>query len=121
MAGARGLRVGNGTLVDAITGVLLVQVHGRLDRRTTAQLADCLERGSRQGRPVVVDLCEIDELEWVAVDALVEARSGLGVRLRLAAPRGGPALRALREAGLAHTFGVHSSRAAAMAAAAPRH
>jgi anti-anti-sigma regulatory factor len=106
--------------VDSIAGVLLVALAGRLDPSACQQLDDCLEQAVRGRRAVVVDLSAAENLPRRAIDALVTARSGLGVRLRVVVPRGEPAHAALRAAGVLHTLTVHSSGPAALAAAQQR-
>jgi anti-anti-sigma regulatory factor len=106
-------QAGFGVTVDTIAGVLLIALTGRLDRRAARQLGDCPQLAALRHRPVVVDLSDVTAFDRASVDALIAARRRLGVRLRLAAPRARPALRALGNAGVAHTFALHASPAAA--------
>jgi anti-anti-sigma regulatory factor len=103
--------------VDAIGGVLLLTLDGRFDAAASRQLQDCLASAVRGRRAVVVDFAAVEDLPAHVIEALVAARKRLGVRLRLVAPRGGPANRALRAAGLVHTFAVHDSSPVALTAA----
>lgn len=103
--------------VDSIAGVLLITLAGELDRAACEQLDECLQQAVRGRRAVVVDLSAAENLPRAAIDALVGARSRLGVRLRLVVPRGRPPHAALRAAGVLHTLTVHSSGPSALAAA----
>ena len=102
--------------VDSIAGVLLVAISGTLDAPGCRQLDECLQRAARARRGVVVDFTDAENLPRQAIESLVEARSRLGVRLRVVMPRGEPPHTALRRAGVHHTLAVHSSRPAALAA-----
>jgi hypothetical protein len=103
--------------VDSIAGVLLVAISGTLDASACRQLDACLQQAVRGRRVVVVDFTAAENLPQHAIDALVHARSRLGLRLRLVMPRGGPAHTELRRAGVVHTLTVHSSGPTALAAA----
>jgi anti-anti-sigma regulatory factor len=103
--------------VDAIGGALLIVLRGALDPPRCRKLDDCLVQATRSRRPVVVDLAAVERLPSRAVESLVAARSRLGMRLRVIAPRGGAANEALKLAGVAHTFALHDSRPHALAAA----
>ena len=103
--------------VDAIAGVLLVVLSGGLDAPRCRKLRACLVQAARGKRAVVVDLTAVDTLPAHVLESLVAARSRLGVRLRVIAPRRGAAHTALRRAGVAHTFALHHSRPHALAAA----
>ena len=103
--------------VDAIGGVLLLTLSGHFDDDACRQLEECLESAVRGRRAVVVDLVDVDDLPGRALDALTATRKRLGVRLRLVAPRGGPANRALRAVGVVHAFAVHDSSPVALTSA----
>jgi anti-anti-sigma regulatory factor len=102
---------------DSIAGVLLITLAGELDAGACGQLDECLQQAVRARRAVVVDLTDAENLPPAAIDALTTARSHLGVRIRIVAPRGEPPDAALREAGVFHTLAVHSSGPSALAAA----
>jgi anti-anti-sigma regulatory factor len=102
---------------DSIAGVLLITLAGELDPGACRQLEECLQQAVRARRAVVVDLTDAENLPRAAIDALTAARSQLGVRIRIVAPRGEPPYTALREAGVFHTLAVHSSGPSALAAA----
>jgi hypothetical protein len=106
--------------VDAIGGVLLITIEGELGPAACAQVEDCLHSAVGARRAVVIDMAAAENLPRRLIDALVAARERLGVRLRLVAPRGGPANRALRTAGLVHTFAVHDSSPVALTASRRR-
>jgi anti-anti-sigma regulatory factor len=106
--------------VDAIGGALLVVLSGAMDASACGQLEECLQQAARGGRAVVLDLAEAETLPRRAIEAIVAARERLGVRLRVVAPRGGAAQRALKAAGVAHTLAIHSSRPGALTDAAGR-
>jgi hypothetical protein len=103
--------------VDSIAGVLLVTAAGKLDPSACRQLDECLQQATRGRRAVVVDLAEAENLPQRAIDALTEARSALGVRLRLVVPRGEAPHAALRAAGVLHTLTTHHDGSAALTAA----
>jgi anti-anti-sigma regulatory factor len=105
--------------VGSIAGVLLITLAGELDPSLCRQLDECLQQAVRGRRAVVVDLSAAENLPRPAIDTLVEARSRLGVRLRLVVPRGQPPHAALRAAGVLHTLTVHSSSPSALAASRP--
>jgi hypothetical protein len=107
--------------VDSIAGVLLLTVGGTFDPSGCGQLDDCLQQALRGRRAVVVDLSLAENLPQRAIDALVAARSRLGVRLRVVVPRGEPPHAALRAAGVLHTLTVHSSGPSALAAVQHRY
>jgi anti-anti-sigma regulatory factor len=104
-------------MVDAIGGVLLVTLSGDFDDDACVQVEDCLQSAVRGRRAVVVDMEAVDGLPERLIHALAAARERLGVRLRLVAPRGGPANHALRAAGVVHSFAVHNSGPVALSAA----
>jgi anti-anti-sigma regulatory factor len=105
--------------VDAIGGVLAITAHGRLVRDAIAALAECLAKATAGGRPVVLDLLDVDAIDPHGVRLLEAAHIDLGARLRLVVRRRGPVHLALKERGLAHAFAVHASAVSALAAAAP--
>jgi anti-anti-sigma regulatory factor len=102
--------------VDSIAGVLLVTLAGELDPAACRQLDECLQQAVRARSAIVVDLTAARNLPRSAIDVLTEARSRVGVRLSVVAPRGEPPHTALRKAGVHHTLTVHSSGPAALAA-----
>lgn len=102
--------------VDAIGGVLAVAVRGELAAGTHDALRECLDRATRGGRPVVVDLTETEAIDDAGVETLMEAHRRLATRLRVVIVRGGPAHLALKRAGVSHVLAVHGSRAEALAA-----
>jgi anti-anti-sigma regulatory factor len=106
--------------VDSIGGVLTVAVHGALVGAATEPLRTCLSQAIRGARPVVVDLTAAIAIDRGGIDVLVDANRRLGTRLRLVVERGGDLHQALRREGVAHVLSLHGSRAAALAAAAPR-
>ncbi|WP_028057737.1 STAS domain-containing protein [Candidatus Solirubrobacter pratensis] len=102
--------------VDAIGGTLLIVLSGALDAPHCRKFDECLVQAARSSRAVVVDLTAVETMRARAVESLVAARSRLGGRLRVIAPRGSAANAALRRAGVAHTFALHASRPYALAA-----
>ena len=102
--------------VDAIGGVLGVEVHGELTEGTHDALRECLEQAMRGGRPVVLDLTETAAIDDAGIATLMEAHRRLATRLRVVIVRGGPAHLALKRAGVSHVLAVHGSRAEALAA-----
>jgi anti-anti-sigma regulatory factor len=103
-------------LVDAIGGVLAVEVHGELTEGTHGALRQCLDQAMRGGRPVVVDLTHAQAIDDAGIKTLMEAHRRLATRLRVVIVRGGPAHLALKRAGVSHVIAVHGSRAEALAA-----
>jgi anti-anti-sigma factor len=106
--------------VDSVGGVLGVAVRGELVGDASQPLRKCLNQAIRGARPVVLELNEVTAIDREAIDLLLETHRRLATRLRLVAARGGEVHQALRREGLAHVLSLHTSRAAAMAAAAPR-
>jgi anti-anti-sigma regulatory factor len=103
--------------VDSIAGVLLVTLAGELDPSACRQLDECLQQAVRAHGSIVVDLSAASNLPRRAIDALTQARSRMGVRVGVVAPRDEPPHVALRKAGVLHTLSVHASGPAALAAA----
>jgi anti-anti-sigma factor len=104
--------------VDAIGGVLVVEVKGDLTDGAHDALRECLEQAMRGGRPVVLDLTGADAIDDAGLATLMRAHRRLATRLRLVIVRGGPAHLALKRAGVSHVLAVHGSRAEALAATA---
>jgi anti-anti-sigma regulatory factor len=105
--------------VDAIAGVLVVAVRGRLIAGQLDSLDRCLSQAMDAERPVVLDLHAADEVDRDAIRMLERAHARLAARMRVVVRRGGAIHAALKDTGLAHTLALHSSAAAAMAAAEP--
>ena len=103
--------------VDSIAGVLLVTLAGELDPSACRQLDECLHQAVRARGAIVVDLSAASNLPQRAIATLTRARSRMGVRISVVAPRDEPPHRALRSAGVLHTLSIHSSGPAALAAA----
>jgi anti-anti-sigma regulatory factor len=103
--------------VDAIGGVLALEVHGHVVAGAHDALADCLGQAIRGGRPVVLDLSEAESIDDAGVATLMEAHRDLATRLRIVVVRGGPIHQVLRRAGVSHVLALHASRAEALAAA----
>src|SRR5215208_2484134 len=106
--------------VDAIGGLLVLTLSGEIDAPCAEKLTACFDQAAGSGRPVIADLTSADELGPEAIEALRSGYGRLGTRLHLVAVRHEPAWAALRSAGVAHLFAVHSSRPVAMAAASAR-
>ena len=106
--------------VDSIGGVLAVSVRGELVGRAAEPLRNCLAQAIRGRRPVVLDLTETVAVDSGGVDVLLAANRRLATRLRLVIERGGALHQALKREGAAHVLSLHSSRAEALAASAPR-
>jgi anti-anti-sigma factor len=102
--------------VDAIGGVLAVEVHGELTEGTHGALRECLDQAMRGGRPVVVDLSETDAIDSAGIATLMQAHKRLATRLRLVVVRGGPVHAALKREGVSHVLALHGSRPEALAA-----
>ena len=105
--------------VDAIAGVLVVAARGRLVAGGLDPLDRCLTQAIDAGRPVVLDLHSVDEIDRDGIRLLERAHAHLATRMRLVVERGGAVHAALKDTGLAHTLALHSSAASAMAAAEP--
>ena len=105
--------------VDAIAGVLVVAARGRLVAGGLDPLDRCLTQAIDAGRPVVLDLHAVDEIDRDGIRLLERAHARLATRMRLVVRRGGAVYAALKDTGLAHTLALHSSAASAMAAAEP--
>jgi anti-sigma B factor antagonist len=103
--------------VDAIGGVLALDVRGSVEAGAHDALVDCLEKAVRGGRPVVLDLSQATALDDAGVATLMKAQRGLATRLRLVVVRGGPIHQVLRREGVSHVLALHASRAEALAAA----
>jgi anti-sigma B factor antagonist len=103
--------------VDAIGGVLALDVRGSVEAGAHDALVDCLEKAVRGGRPVVLDLSQATALDDAGVATLMKAQRGLATRLRLVVVRGGPIHQVLRREGISHVLALHASRAEALAAA----
>jgi anti-sigma B factor antagonist len=103
--------------VDAIGGVLALAVRGDLVDGSHDPLRECLDQAIRGGRPVVLDLTETEAVDAAGVATLMQAHRRLATRLRLVVERGGPVHAALKREGVSHVIALHSSRAAALAAA----
>jgi anti-anti-sigma regulatory factor len=106
--------------VDSIGGVLVIAVRGELARGPIDRLRDCLAQAGRSARPVVLDLTEASGLDGAGIRVLMDAHRRLATRLRVVSPRRGTVHGVLREHGVAHVLLVHSTRADALTAAAPR-
>lgn len=105
--------------VDAIAGVLVIAARGRLVAGGLDPLDRCLTQAIDAGRPVVLDLQAVDEIDRAGIRLLEGAHARLGTRMRLVVRRGGAVHVPLKDTGLAHTLALHSSAASAMAAAQP--
>ncbi|MFD7534814.1 STAS domain-containing protein [Streptomyces sp. NPDC059819] len=93
---------------------VVLAVHGEVDLDSTQPLRLALDEAARYGAgPVVVDLSGVLFADTTIVNTLLRARSGLGERLRLAAPSW-PVLRLLRILGMGSVFAIHTGRAAAL-------
>ena len=105
--------------VDAVAGVLVVAARGTMVRGGLEHLRRCLTQAIDAGRPVVLDLREVDALDADGCALLREAHARLATRLRVVMERGGSVHLALKDAGLAHTLALHGSVATALTAATP--
>src|SRR3954451_12059537 len=105
--------------VDAIAGVLVVAVRGDVIRHTLAKLRECLDRAVGGGRPVVVDLIDVGNLDGAGVQLLLDVDAALGAGLRVVAESGGSVHRSLKAAGLSQRLALHRSRAIALTASVP--
>jgi anti-anti-sigma regulatory factor len=103
-------------VVDAIGGVLALEVHGELRDGAHDALRECLDQATRGGRPVVLDLTRTEAIDDAGIETLMDAHRKLATRLRVVIVRGGPAHLALKRAGVSHVIAVHGSRAEALAA-----
>src|SRR5688572_579643 len=92
--------------VDAIGGVLALDVRGELAGGAREQVRECLDQAIRGGRPVVLDLTETVALDGASIRMLLEAHRRLARRMRIVAERGGPVRAALKREGLAHVLAL---------------
>jgi anti-anti-sigma factor len=100
--------------VDAVAGVLVVEARGAMVGGVLDPLRRCLMQAIDAGRPVVLDLREVEVLDTDGVGLLREAHARLATRLRVVLERGGAVHAALKAAGLAHTLALHGSAVSAL-------
>jgi len=103
--------------VSAIGGTLLIAVEGLLGATAARRLKENFDRARPGGRPVVLDLTGVAEVEPAATEMLRDEWRAIGERLRVVAPADSPAAAALKHGGL-RRFAVHESLSGALTKAA---